>query len=251
MINGFIAGFAVILSSICGSLLGLIFKKITHKTNDMFLGYAAGIMFAAAFLGILPSAFPSDNIWLIIISILGVIIGAFLISVIDKFLPHIHFHDGHFIESEAKTKNTSKVLLLCIAIAIHNIPEGLATGISFSNGITNQSLLIGISMIIQKIPEGLIVMLPLLSLNLKKAKAFQISILVALMMVPGLILGVLFGALPAILNGFFNAFTFGAIIFVISKEVIPESHEHGYQKPATFALLTGILSVIILQLLLG
>ena len=260
MVNALIAGLGVILSSIFGSALALIFSKIPHKVNDMFLGFAAGIMLAAAFLGLLPNAFiisdPANkfalsNIINILIAVSGVFIGGTLISLIDKLVPHIHFHDGKFTEEGGNDKkHHSKVFLLCIAIAIHNIPEGLATGISFSNGLSN-GILVAISMMLQKIPEGLIVALPLISLGIKKGKVFSISILIALMMVPGLLLGIFFGTLPVLINGFFNAFTFGAIVYVISDEIIPESHENGFQKSATFSLLVGILSVVVIQLLLG
>ncbi len=126
------------------------------------------------------------------------------------------------------------MLLLVIAIDIHNLPEGL----------------VALSMVIQKIPEGLIVMMPLLKLGMKRGRAFGLCCVVALMMLPGLVLGMLLGTLPGMLVSFFYAFTFGAIVYVISDEVIPESHEHGYQRHATFALIGGILSVMLLDLML-
>ena len=102
-------------------------------------------------------------------------------------------------------------------------------------------------MIIQKIPEGLIVIVPLLGLGMKKSKAFMISALIAFMMLPGIILGVLLGALPVLLTSFFYAVTFGAIVYVVSDEIIPESHEHGNERAATFSLIAGILMVVLMQ----
>lgn len=247
---GFIAGLFVIFASIIGSLLGLCLKKITHKINDSILGFAAGVMLAAAFIGLLPPAFIDTSPIGIVVAISGVIIGAVFISLIDRFVPHMHFDNGEFIASEAKSSG-SKVMLLVIAIAIHNIPEGLATGIAFSNGMNENAFLVAISMTIQKIPEGLIVAVPLIALGMKKTKAFGISCIVALMMLPGLLVGIALSTLPAMLTAFFYAFTFGAIIYVISDEIIPESHEHGYQRSATFSLITGVLMVMLVQVLLS
>ena len=149
-------------------------------------------------------------------------------------------------ESETKGHG-SRVLLLIIAIAIHNIPEGLATGIVFSDGLTDSAVMVAVSMIVQKIPEGLIVAVPLLGMGMKRLKAFKISLLIAFMMLPGIVAGVLLGALPTLLSSFFYAFTFGAIVYVVSDEIIPESHEHGYQRAATFSLITGVIVVVLMQ----
>ncbi|MCQ4638108.1 ZIP family metal transporter [Anaerovorax odorimutans] len=243
---GIIAGLFVILASIVGSLAGLIFKKITHRTNDMILGFASGVMLTAAFLGLLPTAFETFRPLPLLVGVAGVFAGAILISAIDRFVPHIHFDNGHFKESETKGHG-SRVLLLIIAIAIHNIPEGLATGIVFSEGLTDSAVMVAVSMIIQKIPEGLIVAVPLLGMGMKRSKALKISLLIAFMMLPGIVVGVLLGTLPTLLSSFFYAFTFGAIVYVVSDEIIPESHEHGYQRAATFSLIAGVIIVVLLQ----
>lgn len=249
MLYGFLAGLTVILSSILGSVIGIGLKKISHKTNDCLLGFAAGVMISAAFLGLLPAAFLENNtIYLNLLCISGVIAGAFFISVIDKFVPHIHIHsDGEIKEDNPSHSGKNRILLLIIAIAIHNIPEGLATGLSFANGITREGIIIAISMIIQKIPEGLIVSVPLLMSGYSRKKTFLISSVVALMMLPGTVAGILLGTLPQILYMFFNAFTFGAIVYVVSDEIIPESHEHGFQKGATFSLIAGIIMVVLIS----
>lgn len=241
-----IAGLLVILSSILGSFIGIIFKKISHRTNDIFLGFAAGIMLCAVFTGLLPTALSGNSFILILIGVLGVIIGATFISLLDKFIPHVHFENEN-MDNKSIKKSSNRTLLLIFAIAIHNIPEGLATGIVFGNGINPNAIMVAISMIIQKLPEGLIVIIPLLSMGMKKNKAFLLSILVAFMMLPGIIIGAILGSLPLALGIFFYAFTFGAIIYVVSDEIIPESHEHGFQKEATFALIVGVLIVCLLQ----
>ncbi len=243
---GIIAGICVIMAGVLGSALGLAFRKISHRTNDMILGFASGVMLTAAFLGLLPTAFEPFSAVTAVIGAAGIFTGALLISFIDKFVPHIHFDGGHMRDEHGK-ESSHRVLLLIIAIAIHNIPEGLATGIVFSEGITESALLVAASMIIQKIPEGLIVIVPLLGMGMKKLKAFGLSSLIAFMMLPGIIVGVLLGALPAMLTSFFYAVTFGAIVYVVSDEIIPESHEHNNERAATFALLAGVLMVVLMQ----
>lgn len=233
------------LASMAGSLLGLLIKKISHRLNDTILGFAAGVMITAAFLGLLPTAFAGTEIFNTFLASAGVLLGAMFISVIDRFVPHLHLDNCDVKASETKS-SANRTLLLIIAIAIHNIPEGLATGIVFSDGITESARLVAISMFIQKIPEGLILIVPLLSLGMSKIKALQFSVLAALMMLPGIILGVILGSLPHTLTAFFYAFTFGAIIYVVSHEIIPESHEHGHERAATFALLIGILTVVVI-----
>lgn len=250
MVYGLLAGFCVIFASIFGSTLGLVFKNVSHKLNDTILGFAAGIMLAAAFWGLLPGAFSGFQLAEVIIGIAGALIGAFFISFIDKFVPHMHFDNGNMKESETKSKSNragNRTLLLIIAIAIHNIPEGLAIGIGFGGEMSENALIVAISMMIQKIPEGLIVIVPMLSMGMKKIKAFGFGLLVAGMMLPGVIIGVLLGSLPPLLTIFFYAFTFGVILYVVSDEIIPESHEHGYQRYATFALLIGVLLVSVMQ----
>lgn len=244
--QGIIAGLLVIFASILGSVLGLIFKNITHRLNDMMLGFASGIMLAAAFCGLLPTAFEKSDPLYVLLGVLGIIAGAILISLIDKFVPHIHYDYGEMRESQQKS-HLNRILLLVIAIAIHNIPEGLATGIVFSDGLTDSAVMVAISMAIQKIPEGLIVAVPLLGMGVSRGKVLLISTGIAFVMLPGIVIGVLLGTLPPLLVTFFYGFTFGAIIYVVSDEIIPESHEHGYQKSATFSLITGILVVILVQ----
>ena len=247
MIYAIIAGCCVILTSVFGSVLGLIFRKITHRINDMFLGFAAGVMMAAAFLGLLPTAFSQSEFSAISVAVFGIIAGAVFISLLDRFIPHIHIDGGQMREESSPNPKANRTLLLVIAIAIHNIPEGLATGIVFGKGVSGNALMVAASMMIQKIPEGLIVMIPLLRMGMSKTRALLFSFGVALMMLPGVVIGAILGSLPVMLEILFYGFTFGAIIYVVSDEIIPESHEHGYQRYATFALIVGIITVAMMQ----
>ncbi len=249
MLYGFIAGLAVMAAGIIGSAVALVFKRVSHRANDCIIGYAAGVMLAAAFVGLLPNVFYGQDVIGIIAGISGIAAGAVSITFVDRFVPHMHPNNREMDEnSDKRGRNTT--LLIVIAVAIHNIPEGLATGISFSQGITDSAFLVAVSMAVQKLPEGLIVTFPLLASGMKKGKAFLLSCLVALMMLPGLAAGVLLGALPPLLAAFFYAFTFGAIIYVVSDEIIPESHHNGFERWATFSLIGGILTVLLIEMLI-
>ena len=131
----------------------------------------AGVMLTAAFVGLLPTGFAQTDLIGIFTGCAGVVAGAWFISLMDRFVPHMNFENGTFDNSEAHGK-TNRVLLLVIAIALHSIPEGLATGLSFSGGMSQNALPVALSMVIQKIPEGLIVMMPLLKLGMKRGRAF-------------------------------------------------------------------------------
>lgn len=246
------AGFALMLASLFGSAVSLIFKKISHRSADMSLGFAAGVMLAAAVVGLLPEMLTGSSWFSILTALIGVVAGGILISLLDRFIPHEH--EGNIAEvpdaAAGGEKKYSRVFLLAAAIAIHNVPEGLAVGVGFSGGLTDNALLLAISMAIQKIPEGAIVAIPLLAAGHGRAKAFKTSLLVALMVLPGAVLGAIFTQLPPQFTAFAYSFTFGAILYVIGDEIIPESHSHGFQKAATFSLIAGFMAIVVLNALL-
>lgn len=239
---------SVILVSWVGSIIGILVKNISHKVNDILVGFSAGIMLAACFLGFLPQSLEVTQGWEVLIPISAIFVGALVVCLFDKYLPHQHFSDGQLVDSEAKSNSGNKVLLIVIALAIHNIPEGLAVGLAIRQG--QEGVMMLVSILIQKLPEGLIVALPLLSVGMKKSKVLLYSTVVALMMLPGMLVGLLITSLPPLAVSFFMAFTFGCILYVVSDEMIPESHQHGYQRPATFAMLLGIVAVVLLNIFL-
>lgn len=247
------AGAVVMLSSILGSVIMLFIKKVSHKTCDAFMGFAAGVMLAAAVLGLLPRMLPDANIFGIAISVTSVLAGCFLISILDRLVPHTHSHAATNTPDEGvhtSGKAYSNGVLLIAAIAIHNVPEGLAVGVSFSDGLTRDALLMTISIAVQKVPEGAIVALPLVMSGMKRTAVFRSSLIVALMVLPGVLLGTAAAQIPVQFMSFSYALTFGAMLYVISDEIIPASHSHGYQKAATFSLVLGFMGVFILDALL-
>ncbi len=239
---------ALLLGSSCllGSFLGFLIKRIPHKLNDIFLGYCAGMMLAAAILCLAVPAIEiagDSGLWQVA---LGIAVGAVLISLLDYVTPHLHTLTG--IEAEEHHNNTSlnRIMLFVIAIAMHKLPEGLAAGVAL-DGISDSSQTLSISLALQNIPEGMVVIAPLLVAGVKTWRALLISLSIALLEMAGVFLGHWLGGLSQMLLPSMLGIAAGAMIYVISDEMIPETHSHGYQKGATFALVAGFITLLFIE----
>ena len=236
-------------STVAGVLAGLLFRHIPHRLNDIVLGFAAGVMLAASILGLIAPAFETQDG--ILLAICGTFAGAGLISILDRIVPHLHRIAG--IDTEAHRSNGSigKTLLFVTAIALHKIPEGLATGVSFGTGDVGDIITVAGSISLQNIPEAIVIVAPLFAIGVAAGRVICISFAIAAISIVSVLAGcaltaVFAGAMPFMLTA-----AGGAMLYVISDEMIPETHSHGYEKPATFALISGLILVIILQRLLA
>ena len=149
-------------ATIFGSLLGFAFKGISHKFSDLVLSFAAGVMLAAAVLGLILPSVEYGGKWGLITTVAGIFAGALCLNLVDKVVPHLHRLMGEDIEAHHNA-NLSKVLLFVTAIAIHNLPEGIAAGVSFGSGDVSQAVLIAGGIALQNIPEGMVIIGPLLA----------------------------------------------------------------------------------------
>ena len=237
-------------ATLIGSILGFAFKTISHKFSDIVLSFAAGVMLAAAVLGlILPSVEYGGNFGLVI-TVAGIFTGALSLNIIDKLVPHLHKLMG--AENEEHTnKNLSKVLLFVTAIAIHNLPEGIAAGVGFGSGNANQALLIAGGIALQNIPEGMVIIGPMLASGVSSKKTFICAAITGLVEVVGTLIGYLAVTISQIILPFALAFPGGTLLYVISDEMIPETHAHGNQRGSTYALLIGFCIMLISDVLLG
>jgi len=233
-----------------GALLGFAFKKISHRFSDIVLSFAAGVMLAAAVLGlILPSVEYGGDLGLVY-AVLGIFIGAFSLNLIDKLVPHLHKMAGSDLEPHKNT-NLSKVLLFVTAIAIHNLPEGIAAGVGFGSGDTSKALLIAGGIALQNIPEGMVIIGPLVSAGVKPLRALVLAMLTGVFEVVGTFIGFFAVSISEAVLPFALAFAGGTMLYVISDEMIPETHAHGSQRGATYALLAGFCIMLISDVLLG
>ena len=148
-------------ATVFGSLIGFIFKKISHKFSDIVLSFAAGVMLSAAVLGLIIPSIEYGGKYGIIITVAGIFVGALCLNLIDKLVPHMHKLVGTDTESHKNNSELSKVLLFVTAIAIHNLPEGIAAGVGFGSGNNSEALLIAGGIALQNIPEGMVISCPL------------------------------------------------------------------------------------------
>ena len=238
-------------ATVFGAAIGFAFKKISHKFSDIVLSFAAGVMLAAAVLGLIsPSLeYGTGKLgWLVTVA--GIFAGALCLNLIDKLVPHLHKMAGADIE-EHKSTSLSKVLLFVTAIAIHNLPEGIAAGVGFGSGNTAQALIIAGGIALQNIPEGMVIIAPMLAAGVKPGRTFVIAALTGLVEVVGTLIGYFAVSVSHAILPFALAFAGGTMLYVISDEMIPETHAHGSQRGATYALLIGFSLMMVMDVLLG
>ncbi len=234
-----------------GALIGFVFKKMSHRFSDIILSFAAGVMLAAAVLGLVLPSVEYGGKYGLVITVAGIFAGALCLNLIDKLVPHLHKLAGADFESHKSNEKLSKVLLFVTAIAIHNLPEGIAAGVGFGSGDTEQALLIAGGIALQNIPEGMVIIGPMLASGVKPGKTLVLALLTGLVEVIGTLLGYFAVSLSAAILPFALAFAGGTMLYVISDEMIPETHAHGSQRGATYALLAGFCLMLISDVLLG
>ena len=237
-------------ATIFGSLIGFIFKKFSHKFSDIVLSFAAGIMLAAAVLGLILPSLDYGGKYGLFITVAGIFAGALCLNLIDKLVPHLHRLMGPEPERHNST-NLSKVLLFVTAIAIHNLPEGIAAGVSFGSGDAAQALIIAGGIALQNIPEGMIIIGPMLAAGVSPRKTFICAMITGLVEVLGTLIGYFAVSIASAVLPFFLAFAGGTMLYVISDEMIPETHAHGNERGATYALLVGFCVMLVTDVLLG
>ena len=238
------------LATVFGAVIGFIFRKISHTFSDIILSFAAGIMLAAAVIGLILPAVEYGGKNGLVITVIGVFAGALCLNIFDKFVPHLHRLVGAESE-EHNNENLSKVLLFVFAIGLHNLPEGIAAGVGFGAGDTSKALMIAGGIALQNIPEGMVIIAPMLAAGVSPKKTFICALLTGGVEVVGTLLGYFAVSVSTAILPFALAFAGGTMLYVISDEMIPETHAHGHQRGATYALLVGFCVMLISDVLLG
>lgn len=248
---GGLAGFA---ATSLGALPALMLRTIPQKLEDMMLGFAAGMMLAAAsFSLILPGieageAFTDSAFYGALLVVFGMALGVMLMLGLDEFTPHHHDATGTF---GVGAERYNKAWLFVFAIALHNLPEGMAIGVSFAQGDMSVGLPLTTAIALQDIPEGLAVALTLRAVGFSAPFAVLIAIASGVFEPLGALLGV------GLAGGFLLSYPIGlglaagAMIFVVSHEVIPETHRNGHQTLATLGLMVGFALMMVLDTTLG
>ena len=241
-------------ATVFGALIGFIFKKISHRFSDIVLSFAAGVMLAAAVLGLILPALEHGakhgTAVALLLTVGGVFTGALFLNLIDKLVPHLHKLAGADPESH-KNAHLSRVLLFVTAIAIHNLPEGIAAGVGFGAGDTSQALIIAGGIALQNIPEGMVIIGPMLAAGVSPRRTFLLASLTGVVEILGTLIGFFAVSVASAILPFALAFAGGTMLYVISDEMIPETHAHGAQRGATYALLVGFCLMLVTDVLLG
>ncbi len=236
-------------ATVIGSVIGFIFKKISHKFSDIVLSFAAGIMLAAAVLGLILPSLEQGGKSGLLVCIAGIFAGALSLNLIDKLVPHLHKLVGSDIEHH-NNANLNRVLLFVTAIAIHNLPEGIAAGVGFGSDNPSGALLIAGGIALQNIPEGMVIIGPMLAAGVTPKRTFICAMITGLVEVVGTLIGYFAVSIASVILPFALSFAGGTMLYVISDEMIPETHSHGNERGATYALLVGFCIMLIFDTLL-
>ena len=237
-------------ATIVGAIIGFFVKDVDHKTNDMILSFAAGIMLAAAVNGLIMPSFEMVDTAVLWLPVLGIFVGALFLNLMDKFTPHLHKLSGVDIESHEDNRNLSRDMLFVMAVAIHNLPEGLAAGVGFGNEDVSAAITVAVGIALQNIPEGVITVSPLIMSGVKRSRAFILAAVTGLIEVLGTFVGFSLSTVSSQILPFALAFAGGTMLYIISDEMIPETHSHGYERRATYSLLVGFVLMLILDMVI-
>ena len=236
-------------ATLAGALLGFAFKRIPHRWNDGLMGFAAGVMLAAATVGlILPAcqALPVSGLWIVA---LGMAAGALFLNMMDLLVPHLHKLSG--VDPEhPHSAGANRVLLFVLAIAIHNLPEGLAAGVAFGGEDVGNALSVATGIALQNIPEGMIIISPMLLAGISPRRTFVIALCTGLVEVLGTFAGYFAATAVGGILPFALSFAGGTMLYVVGDEMIPETHSHGYEKLATFSMMIGFFLMIAMDQLI-
>lgn len=252
MINVLISAAGLSLATIIGSLLGFSIKELPHKWNDAVMGFCAGVMLSASTLGLIQPAAEMAGIsrWWLIIA--GVVLGMLFLRVLDVVTPHLHKITGMEEEAHANNANIDKILLFVLAIAIHKLPEGMATGVGFNAEHISNAWAVTFGIALQNIPEGMVVIAPLLMAGVSRGRTFVISLAIALIEVLGVLAGYAVGAISDVFLPVMLSFAGGAMLYVVCDEMIPETHLHGHEdlRLDTYALILGFMLILFMEMAL-
>ena len=230
-------------ATIAGAVFGFLFKGISHRFSDHVLSFASGVMIAASVIGLILPSIEEGRPSTLLLSLLGIVAGALLISVIDRAVPHLH----GIVGGDSVGDSADKVLVFVIAIAIHNIPEGLAAGVGFGAEDATSAFMIASGIALQNLPEGMVLIAPMLSSGISKGRTFFIATLTGVVEIVFTVLGYLTVNISGALLPFFLSLAGGSMIFVICDEMIPESHLKNGEKGPSFAVIFGFCVMLLVD----
>jgi ZIP family zinc transporter len=246
-----------LLAGLCtgvGALGIFLLKRPSARTEDAMLSAAAGVMLAATLFSLLLPALDradeltSNGAAAVSIVAAGLLLGAAGLFAVHRFVPHEHFLLG---KEGPDNKRLERIWLFVIAITLHNFPEGMAVGVGFAGGDAGNGTTLAIGIGLQNVPEGFAVAISLLSIGYARLTAFWVGMLTGLVEPVGGAIGAAAVTLAEPLMPAILGVAAGAMLFVISDEIIPETHRRGYENVATFSLLGGFVAMMYLDVVFG
>ena len=238
-------------ATVIGAVIGFAFKNLSHRFSDIVLAFAAGIMLAASMIGLILPSLEYGGKYGIITTIIGIFAGAMVLYLIDKIVPHLHAMGGDTEKHAESSDRVSKIMLFVLAIGIHNLPEGIAAGVGFGAGDSSRALMIAGGIALQNIPEGMVIIGPMLAAGIRPRRTLILAMMTGLVEVVGTLIGYFAVSVATAILPFALAFAGGTMLYVISDEMIPETHAHGHERGATYALLVGFCLMLVTDVLLG
>lgn len=246
VIQGLVGGLIITLMNTIGALAVLVYRRPSERLLDVALGFAAGAMLTASFTSLI---LPGVEYGGIVPVVVGLLLGAFGIDFADHHLPHLHAVMG---SEGGATGRVKGVWLFILAITLHNAPEGLAVGIGFGAGEISNALNLMIAIGLQNIPEGLAVAVAAMSLGMGTYfYAGMVGIRAGLVEIPLALLGAWAVQFAQPILPYAMGFAAGAMLYVISDEIIPETHRKGHERMATFGTIIGIVVMLVLDIVFG
>jgi ZIP family zinc transporter len=252
--HALLGGAAGMGATALGAMSALVLRNLSARVEDSLLGFAAGMMLAAScFSLLLPGLEAAEKLtdsgaWASLVVIAGLALGTLLMLGLDQFTPHEHEHGG---PCGPGNERIGRIWLFVLAITLHNLPEGMAIGVSFAQGDMSVGLPLTSAIALQDAPEGLAVALSLRSAGLRNVTAVLVGAATGLMEPIGAVLGIGLTSGLEIAYPIGLGLAAGAMIFVVSHEVIPETHRNGHQTPATLGLMIGFAVMMFMDTALG
>lgn len=259
VLQGLAGGIVIASLNMIGALSVLVWRNPSERSLDGALGFAAGVMLAASFTSLI---LPGIEIGGILPVMVGLVLGALLLDRADAWVPHVHVlitgrvradeardeHEG----SDFQQRRITSVILFIVAITLHNMPEGLAVGVGFGSGNLDNAIPLMLAIGIQNVPEGLAVSVAALNAGLGSLYYAAVTgIRAGLVEIPLALFGAWAVQLAEPLLPYAMGFAAGAMIYVISDEIIPETHTKGHERIATLGTILGVIVMLYLDVSLA
>lgn len=246
IVQGLVGGIVITLLNAVGALLVLVWRNPSERTLDAGLGFGAGVMLTASFTSLI---LPGAEVGGIVPVLIGIALGALALDLGNRWVPHLHPTTGR---EGPPTDRVAAVWLFIFAITLHNMPEGLAVGIGFGSEDVGKAVKLMVAIGLQNLPEGLAVAISALHIGLGRYfYAGLVGIRAGLVEIPLALFGALAVQIAQPILPYAMGFAAGAMLYVISDEIVPETHRKGHERAATFGTMLGVLVMLYLDVVLG